>query len=217
MPPPGSGYFVAPPDGPGPGVLLLPSAWGLTPSLKRRADALADSGFSVLAPDLNDGVVARDEAAATEALLGMNVNVAASLVQSSLRLLRSAAVDPDAPVGLVGFAAGTSWALWLAERMPEVCAAVVGYYGTQSISFEQVTARMLLHFAVDDQVVADEEVAMLGLSLQLAKCPFRIERHDGVGHGFAEHEHPNFDGRVDAVAWRQSLEVLAEVLRPQAG
>ena len=213
MPPPGSGYFVAPPDGPGPGVLLIPSPWGLTASFKQRADQLADAGFSVLAPDLNDGVVADDEAGATEALMAMDMNVSASLVQSSLRLLRSATVDPTQPLGVIGFAAGASWALWLAERLPDDCSAVVGFYGTQSISFERANARVLLHFGEADDLVSDEEIAMLGLNLQLAKLDFRIEQHDAAGHGFAEQEHPNFDGAAEAVAWRQTLEFLAETLR----
>jgi len=215
-PPPGSGYFVAPPDGPGPGVLLIPSPWGLTPSFKQRADDLADAGFSVLAPDLNDGVVAEDEPQAMEALMAMDMNVSASLVQSSLRLLRGATADPTSQLGIVGFAAGASWALWLAERLPDDCAAVVGFYGTQSLTFDRARARFLLHFGVADELVSDEEVAMLGLNLQMAKRDFRIEQHDAAGHGFAEQEHPNFDGAAEAVAWRQTLEFLAETLRPEA-
>lgn len=215
-PPPGSGYFVAPPDGPGPGVLLIPSPWGLTPSFRQRADDLAEAGFSVLAPDLNDGLVAEDETQATEALMAMDMNVSASLVQSSLRLLRSATAEPTAPLGVIGFAAGASWALWLAERLPDDCAAVVGFYGTQSLTFDRAQARFLLHFGADDDVVSDEEVALLGLNLQMAKRDFRIERHDAGRHGFAEQEHPNFDGHVEAIAWRQTLEFLADALHPTA-
>jgi carboxymethylenebutenolidase len=215
-PPPGSGYFVAPPDGPGPGVLLIPSPWGLTPSLKARADGLADAGFTVLVPDLNDGTVAQDERQATEALMAMDMNVSASLVQSSLRLLRGATVDPLAPMGIVGFAAGASWALWLAERFPDDCAAVVGFYGTQSLTFDRACAKFLLHFGGADELVSDDEIALLGLNLQMAKCDFRIEQHPDVGHGFAEQEHPNFDGSAEAVAWRQTLEFLAAGLNPSS-
>ncbi len=204
---------MAPSAGPGPGVLLIPSPWGLTSSFKQRADGLADAGFSVLAPDLNDGVVAQNEAEASAALMAMDMNVSASLIQSSLRLLRSATADPTKPLGLVGFSAGASWALWLAERLPDDCAAVVGFYGTQSLTFERARARFLLHFGGADDLVSDEEVALLGLNLQLAKREFRIEQHEGAGHGFAEHERPNFDGTTEAVAWRQTLEFLAETLR----
>ena len=216
MPTPGSGYFVAPAAGPGPGVLLIPSPWGITPSLKARADELADAGFSVLAPDLNDGDVAETDDQAVEALMAMDMNVSASLVQSSMRLLKGASVDPSKPLGIVGFAAGASWALWLAERLPHDCAAVVGFYGTQSLTFDQAAAKFLLHFGGGDELVSDDEVALLGLNLQMAKCDFHIEQHASVGHGFAEREHPNFDGEAEAVAWRQTLEFLASVLEPNS-
>lgn len=208
------GYFVGPTDAPGPGVLLIPSPWGLTPSLKRRADELADAGFTVLAPDLNDGSVATTEAESSDALMAMDMNVAASLVQSCMRLLRRSTADPAAPIGVVGFAAGASWALWLSERFPHDCAAIVGFYGTQSLTFSEATARYLLHFGDDDELVSDEEVVLLGLNLQMAKLDFTIEQHGGAGHGFAEAEHPNFNGAAEAIAWRQTLEFLASELRP---
>lgn len=214
LPPPGTGYFVTPPAGPGPGVLLLPSPWGLTPSLKQRADELAELGFTVLAPDVNDGAVATNEVEADESLMAMDVNVAASLVQSSLRLLKTTTNEPASPIGIVGFAAGASWGLWLSERFSQDCCAVVGFYGTQSISFDRAVADYLLHFGVDDQLVTDDEVALLGLNLQMAGRTFQIEHHAGVGHGFAEREHPNYEAAAEAVAWRQSLEFLAERLRP---
>lgn len=206
------GYFVGPTDAPGPGVLLIPSPWGLTRSLKRRADELAEAGFTVLAPDLNDGAVASTEAESVEALMAMDMNVAASLVQSSVRLLHRAAADPAAPIGLVGFAAGASWALWLSERLPHDCAAVVGFYGTQSLTFKEATARYLLHFGDDDELVSTDEIVLLGLNLQMAKLDFSVEQHAGAGHGFAEAEHPNFNGAAEAIAWRQTLEFLANEL-----
>lgn len=212
LPPPGTGYFVRPPDTAGPGVLLLPSPWGLTPGVKRKAEDLADAGFTVLAPDLNDGIVATNPDHAHSLLMEADMNVSASLVQSSLRLLQAACPDPASPVGLVGYAAGASWALWLSVRFASQCAAVVAFYGTQSISFDDSEAAYLLHFAEQDSDVSDEDAALMGLNLQLARRDFRAEVHAGVSAGFAESDHPNFDASAEAVAWRQTLEFLARHL-----
>ena len=214
FPPPGSGYFVQPPDGTGPGVLLVPSPWGLTDGMKQKAHDLADAGFTVLAPDLNDGEVAEDADQARSLLMEADMNVAASLTQSALRLLQVASKDPTAPVGVLGYAAGASWALWLSVRKADQCAAVATYYGSQSIAFDDAAATYLLHFAEADEDVSDEEAAMLGLNLQLARCDFRVEVHQGVASGFAEPDHPNFDAGAEAVAWRQTIEFFATNLRP---
>ncbi len=204
---------MRPPGGPGPGVLLLTSSWGLTPGAKDRADELADAGFTVLAPDLNDGVIAADTEQARLLLLEADINVSASLIQSSLRLLQAASSDPRAPVGVLGYAAGASWALWLSARLADQCAAVVAFYGTQSIAFEDATAAYLLHFAESDDDVSADDSALMGLNLQLARREFRVELHDGTAAGFAEPDHPNFHPAAEAIAWRQTLEFFAEKLR----
>lgn len=212
LPPPGSGYFVEPVGGAGPAVLLLHSGWGLTDDIRAKARELAQAGFSVLAPDLCDGEVADSPDQAHELLLAADMNVTASLVQSALRLVRAAAADPLAPAGIVGYSSGASWGLWLSERLADQCTAVVGFYGTQSISFSDSLSSYLLHFAADDELVTDDEVALLGLNLQMSGQPFRFEQHADVSHGFAESPNPAFSAGVEAIAWRQTLEFLATEL-----
>ena len=53
----------------------MPSAWGLSPGVKDKAHELADAGFTVLAPDLNDGVVATDAEHAHQLLMEADMNV----------------------------------------------------------------------------------------------------------------------------------------------
>ena len=209
LPSPGTGYFVRPPAGAGPGILLLSSPWGLSGGVKDQANELADAGFTVLAPDLYDGAVATTADQARTHLLEADMNVSASLVQSSLRLLQAASSDPQAPVGVLGYAAGASWALWLSARFVDQCAAAVTFYGTQSITFEDAQASYLLHFAEHDDDVTDDDSALMGLNLQLARREFRVVQHEGVASGFAEPDHPNFDAAAEAVAWRQTLEFFA--------
>lgn len=209
-PPPGTGYFVGPTEAPGPGVLVLPSSWGLNAGIKSRCDQLADVGYTVLAPDLNDGLLPTTTAEASEALASADMNVTASLVQSSTRLLQAAASDPASPVAVVGYSSGASWALWLSARLAPLVSAVVTFTGTQSIDMMSATASYLCHFATDDDVVDDLAIADMGLSLQQAKRSFRFEHHEGVGHGFAEPGTDGYNAQAEAVAWRQLLEFLAE-------
>ncbi len=212
-PPSGTGYFISPSDGPGPGVLLLHSFWGLNRATKDTANELADSGFTVLAPDLLDGVTHEDADAAFAALAETDMNVVASLIQSSVSILRRASADPAAPIGVLGYGPGASWALWLSARFTDEVSTVVTYYGSQSIPMEGSNASYLCHWAEGDENVSDLEVADLGLSLQMAKRDFRFEHHEGTVDGFAEPGRPGYDGEAAAVAWRQTTEFLASALR----
>lgn len=208
-PPPGTGYFISPEDGPGPGVLLLHSFWGLNRAAKDTADRLADSGFTVLAPDLADGEEFDDDEAALKALAEADVNVLASLIQSSVGIVRRAQARPEAPIGVVGYGSGASWALWLSARLVDEVRAVVTYYGAQSIGMDRSRSSYLCHWATTDDNVSDDDIAQLGLSLTLADRPFRFEHHAGTTAGFAEADRPDFDAGADAIAWRLTIEFLA--------
>lgn len=210
--PAGTGYFISPDDGPGPGVLLLHSFWGLNRAAKDTANDLADAGFTVFAPDLADGLVFEDRNLAMTALADADMNVVASLVQRSVGVLRRASLDKTAPIGVVGYGSGASWGLWLSARLIDEIAAVVTYYGSQSISMDTSNASYLCHWAEDDEIVGDLEVADLGLSLQIANRPFRFEHHDGTKHGFAEAGRPSFDAAAKASAWTGTIAFLKEEL-----
>lgn len=209
----GQGYFVSPTDEPGPAVLLLHSFWGLNRQVKDFANSLADAGFTTLAPDLTDGQVFEDDDAAFGWLKDADMNINASLIQSSLGVVRRAQKDPAAPIGVVGFGSGASWALWLSARLADDVAAVVTYCGSQSISMESAKATYLCHWAESDANVSDLEVADLGLTLQMAGVDFRFEHHEGTANGFAEAGRPGFDPEAEAVAFRQTTEFLAGALK----
>lgn len=194
-------------------MLLLHSFWGLNRQAKDTANRLADHGFTVLAPDLNAGATFEDVDDALGALAEADMNVNASLAQSSVGILRRASIDPEAPIGVVGYGPGASWALWLSARLPVEIGAVVTYYGSQSIPMDNASARFLCHWAAADDYVNDLEVADLGLSLQMAGLDFRFEHHENTADGFAEAGRPAFNAEVEAVAWRQTAEFLAESLR----
>lgn len=215
--PAGTGYFISPTDAPGPGIVLLHSMWGLNRDAKDIANNLSDAGFTVLAPDLADGQHFTTAPDALDALSRADVNVLASLVQSSVKIVARAQANPEQPVGLVGFGPGASWALWLSARLGPMIGPVVTYYGSQDCTLERSSATYLCHWAQTDPFVTDAEVANLGLSLQLAERPFRFEHHANTESGFAEANRPEYNAAAAAIAWRQTIEFLASNLRPHDG
>ena len=54
------GFLAVPPNGNGPGVLVLHAWWGLNDTIRAFCMRLAESGFVAFAPDLYHGKVAED-------------------------------------------------------------------------------------------------------------------------------------------------------------
>ena len=202
----GTAYLVHPDDGPGPGVLVLSSWRGLNASTKATANALADAGFTALAPDLF-GAVPVDDAAGQLLLAEQEPNATAAIVLSSIAALRAHSANPEAPVGVLGFSSGGSWALWVAVRNPDSVAAVVTYYGEQKIDFASLNAPVLGHFAeFDDLCTVDDRVEMQAHLLMLEKA-VDVHEYPGTWHFFAEDTEPSAAAAEAAVlAWDRTVQ-----------
>jgi carboxymethylenebutenolidase len=213
--PAGSAYYVEPPTGPGPGVLLLHSWWGLTDEFRSVANRLAEAGYSVLVPDLHGGETADTPDEAEEILADVDVNTVAALVISSVHTLRALARDAAEPVGVVGFSMGASWAFWLSARAPDAVRAVVGFYGAQSLALDESSPETayLGHFAEHDELVTEDEVIELLAHLRILNRPTTFHRYPGTAHWFFESDRaPAYDPDAAELAWERTLAFLRERL-----
>ena len=192
-------YFIQSDNGPGPGVLLLHSFWGLTPAVKGLADDLADSGHTVLAPDINFGELPATEQEALDHLGQASPDRLASLVLSSAGLLNEKSTA--GPIGIVGFGMGGSLGLWASVRLNDIVSAAVSYYGSQQIDFAGSKSAYLIHLAEADEFVSDDEAAFMEATMGLESLPVEVVRHAGTRHGFAEPDGQTFDPEASDRAW----------------
>lgn len=221
----GRAYLVVPDDGPGPGVLVLHSWWGLTGGIKDVVESLADEGFTALAPDLMGGEQPTDPESAAAAVHATQPDDVAGLILSSIVALRSRSDDPEAGVGVIGFSMGGSWGLWAAVRQPDSVRAVVDYYGHTDLDFADLEASVLGHFATDDALVTEDDIAEMQAHLLLVDKSVEIHRYGGARHFFAEVGVPVLDseGRTGersgseekdaAAAWARTVSFLGDELR----
>lgn len=208
-----SAYFVAPPDGPGPGVLLLHSWWGLTPFFRRLADRIADEGFTVLVPDLNQGSVFEVPELAEQHLADADPNHLARLVLSSAKLLQQRSRQRSDTVAVVGFSMGASLGLWASVRLPDVISAVVAFYGTQSIDFEGAEAHYQLHLADSDPLVPEDEAAFMEATMGLVDLDVETHHYPGTTHWFFEEDQAAFDPEAARRAWQRMVAFLVGQLQ----
>lgn len=199
-------YFIQSTEGPGPGVLILHSFWGLTTSVKGLADGIADEGFTVLAPDINFGGLPDSEQEALDHLGEASPDRLASLVLTSAQLLAEKAVSPE--IAIVGFGMGGSLALWASVRLHTVVTRAVSFYGTQQIDFAGSRSKYLLHLAETDEYISDDEAAFMEATMGLESLDVTVYRYPGTKHGFGEPDGETFDPESFHVAWTRTMEFL---------
>ena len=120
--------YLALPEQPGPGVIVIHDWFGLLPHIQRACDELAGAGFVALAPDLYQGRTPTDSDQAEIWSDELDVSAARGRIDAAIRHLQShPRVTPDR-VGAVGFSMGV-WPMLLTATTGSLDAAVV-YYAT---------------------------------------------------------------------------------------
>ena len=203
-------YFVQGDAGPGPGVLILHSFWGLTSSVKDLADGLADRGYTALAPDINFGELPESEQDALDHLGEASPDRLASLVFTSAKLLHERSTE--GPIGVVGFGMGGSLGLWASVRLNDLVAAAVSFYGSQQIDFAGSRSSYLIHLAEEDEFITDDEAAFMEATMGLESLPVEVIRYPKTKHGFCEPDGDTFDPEAFERAWAATLDFLAAQL-----
>lgn len=199
-------YFVTPPAGLGPGVLLLPAWWGLTAAVRQRADRVAAAGFTVLAPDMALGNRPATESEAEKMLADADPNRLASLVNSSAGLLADRAVP--GPIGVIGYGMGGSLGLWLSVRQPDLVKATVSFYGSQVIDFAGAVAAYQIHLAESDRYIPDDEAAFMEATMGLEELDVTVHVYPGTEHGFADPDSPTYQDESARLAFDRTVGFL---------
>lgn len=202
-------YFVQD-SGAGPGVLLLHSFWGLTPSVKGLCDGLADHGYTVLAPDINFGELPDTEQEALDHLGAASPDRLASLVLASARLLYDK--SNGGSIAIIGFGMGGSLALWASVRLPDMVGAAVSFYGTQQIDFAGSRSSYLVHLAEEDDYITEDETVFMRATMGLESLPVELVTYPGTRHGFCEPDGDTFDPDAFEKAWDLTLGFLDDAL-----
>src|SRR5206468_10474068 len=146
----GKGYLASP-EKPRGGVLVLHAWWGLNDFFKAFANRLASQGFLALAPDLYDGPVAKSVEEAKAFHSKIDDDRVKRIVLGATDYLRSDPTISGHKIGVVGFSMGAAWSLLLSTLKPETIGAVVVFYGSYTMDFSKAEASFLGHFSPEDE------------------------------------------------------------------
>jgi carboxymethylenebutenolidase len=204
--------YLASHPGDGPGVLVLPSWWGLKPFFKEVCDRLAELGYTALAPDYYGGRVGNtiDEAKELQQGVESDFDAMSAMIQAAKDHLVS--LRPGQPIGIVGFSMGTDWAIITTAKEADVAATVL-FYGGWSTDFSNMRSKVLGHYAETDEWVPFDQAQEMEQNMKAAGVDVTIHLYPGVAHWFMEEDRPEYDPAAAQLAWKRTVEFLNMSLR----
>jgi carboxymethylenebutenolidase len=203
--------YLAIPDQPGPGLIVIQEWWGLVDHIKDLVNRFAAEGFVALAPDLFHGDMTKSPDQAGKLLMALNIEEAGRDLRGAARhLLKMQEVQPN-KVGVLGFCMGGQLALYAAAEFPDEISAAVDFYGIHpnvSISPEKLKVPVLAHFAKRDKSVPETQARAFVEELKSAGKSIDAYFYD-ADHAFFNDTRPEvYNPDAADLAWTRSLAFL---------
>jgi len=211
------GYLGRPPQGTGPGVIVIQEYWGLVPQIEKTADRFAAEGFHALAPDLYHGKTTKSPDEAGKLMMAMRIDEAERDLAGAIDYLAALAAVAPKRVGTVGFCMGGALSLFAASKNPEVGACVVFYGGHPKVKpdLPSLKAPVLGIYAGRDGFVTPHVVGELDAELTRLGKRHDFHTYPEAQHAFFNESRPEVhDAAASADAWAKTIAFLRRELKP---
>ncbi len=216
-------YLAQPPNSndSNPAVIMFHEWWGLNDDITHLADALAQQGYVVLAPDAYRGKTTKWIPRAVWLVSTTDEGEIAADMDASFTYLANLGNVDAKRIGSIGFCFGGRQSINLASRRGEGLAAVVSLYGTAYTEKETLEALptnlpILGIYGADDMGIPVDDVRTMDTLMDEVGLDHEITIYPGVGHAFVTDETYNEEGAAGD-AWAQLSAFFAAELGNDEG
>lgn len=203
-----------------PAVALIHDWWGMTTTIRRIANLLAQSGHYVIVPDLFDGRAATTPQEAMTLVSALGEKGGYPRIDRALSVLERHN-NCNSSVAAVGFGMGGSLAFEAAIKRKDLEAAVAfgGFPQRYFGQFSDATTPILAFYGQHEPHIKAAELDRLRLELAAGTPHHRVEVIPGLAHDFF-FDHPTEQQRESGrLALRVTMDFLDQYLtrptRPQ--
>lgn len=212
--------FVARPDTPGPhpAVIMIHEWWGLKPEIVGKAEALAQQGYVVIAPDTFRG---SSTSWIPRAIFQVSTSDAEQVATDLDAVYAWLAAQPDVisdKIAVMGFCYGGRTSLLYSIHNPQIAATAI-FYGMADTTPEQVTVLngpVLGIFGGADNSIPLAEVEQLEANLMNAGIATQFTIYPDQPHAFVGSIEQTQTPGPQQDAWNELLAFLAANLKGQA-
>jgi len=213
-----NGYLETPEgEGTHPAIIAVHEWWGVNDWVKSQAERLRKQGYVVLAVDLYDGKVAKDQETAHQLMSGLDDAEVIAKLRAAADFLRGRSDVRSNAIGVIGWCMGGKYAIRLAAADPGI-RAVVMYYGaplTDERAIRGIQAAVLGNFGAEDKGPSPGQVRAFEKALKRAGKRVDFKIYPGAGHAFANEDNP-WGGYREAAAkdaWQRTVAFLKKELK----
>jgi dienelactone hydrolase len=173
-----------------PGILVVHEWWGHNDYARKRADMLAELGYTALAVDMyGDGKQAEhpSDAGKFAAEVRQNMPVATERFLAALQVLKKhPSVDPD-QIAAIGYCFGGGIVLQMARQGLDLD-AVVSFHGSLATDKPAVPgvvkARIMVCNGADDKMITPEQIQAFHQEMKAAGVDYKFVSLPGAMHSF---------------------------------
>ena len=206
-------------DGPFPAVIMIHEFYGLRPDMLKKAEALADEGYIVIAPNVFRSGTTNWIPRAIYQIITADTAQIDGDVEAIYQWL---ATQPDVQadrIGIMGFCFGGGTALRYSLSNNKLAATAL-FYGqpiTDPEKLKALSGPLLGIFGGADFSIPTEDVAALRQGLDEAGIPNEITIYEGQPHAFVGVMEQIAQGGAPQEAWEQLLAFLHTNLQQSDG
>ena len=211
-----------------PGVLVVHEWWGLNDYAKKRADMLAELGYTAMAVDMyGEGKNTKHAEDANKFMTEVmsNMEVAQKRFTAAMDVLKAQpTVDPE-EVAAIGYCFGGGVVLYMASVGMDLDAVAsfhgaVGAAGMAKTQPGSVKAKIIVFTGDADPLVPQEQVDAFKKQMDEAKADYEVVVYPGAKHSFTNPEADEYgknnelplayDKNADEKSWAQLQAFLKE-------
>jgi carboxymethylenebutenolidase len=211
-----SAYVARPKgSGPHPAVIMIHEFWGINNEIAGKAQALANEGYVVIAPDLFRGSTTN---MVPRAIFQVATNPVGQQKEDLDAVYAWLSAQPDVKadrIGIMGFCFGGGASIRYSLSNNKLAATAV-FYGSPIVDPAQLKALpgpVLGIFGGADFSIPQEEVRAFEEGLKTAGIPHEITVYDGQPHAFVTSVEGIRSGSAQGQAWAQLLAFFKQSLQ----
>lgn len=185
-------------EGKRPGILVVHEWWGHNQYARKRADMLAELGYTALAVDMyGDGKQANhpEDAGAFASEVMKNMETAKERFQAAYNILNENETVDTNQIGAIGYCFGGGVVLNMA-RLGVDLKGVVSFHGSLATSFPTenviINSKILVCNGEDDSFITPKEILNFKNEMDKAGVDYKIINYPGAIHSFTNPEADKF-------------------------